>query len=128
MRTGQTQPARPLTGTNSKARPKRTNTSVVSADALEGLSAVAADCTLRFSRSARGSTSSRGRTRSPRAERSSSSWLLRVTTHLPSGHHTPYWNQRKTSLLDGTRFNLQMTETEIPDYYEFLERSEEHTS
>jgi len=29
--------------------------------------------------------------------------------------------------LDGTRFNLQMTETEIPDYYEFLEISPQAT-
>jgi curved DNA-binding protein CbpA len=30
-------------------------------------------------------------------------------------------------LMDGTRFNLQMTETEIPDYYEFLEISPQAT-
>jgi hypothetical protein len=61
-----------------------------------------------------------------RKERSGS-WLLRVLTHLPSGDDTPYWKQRKTSLLDGTRFKLQMTETEIPDYYEFLEISPQAT-
>src|ERR1035437_994999 len=69
-RTDQRQPARPLTGTNARPGLSELTPRLYLLTRCGDYLRLLVDCMLGFSRSARGGTSSRGCTRSPRAERS----------------------------------------------------------